>query len=226
MPAPTTLTSQDVDQRIEDLAWKARAEPHDVALLCEALRHTDRRVMLRAAGALGRFGDETALLPLTTALREQVGGSGRLMVATGGVLVLLLGITLFVPAGLTDRLPLLVTLPGLIELVVHNRRRGHAARVLSEALADLSGRVQAPDLWKVAPALHRVSRDLIQQTPTTRAGIRTAALRIEQQTRDLRVLPVIATERPERSQELPRPVHEPSPPGAEGCGLPDETRPG
>jgi hypothetical protein len=202
------VTAEDLDQAIAEIVNRGSAAPQQLSLLCEALRHDDHQVMLKAARALGEYGDETALQPLTAALRDQLHGNGRIL-WSGGLMIgiFLLGI-LLIPTSLSERLTTLVSCLGFgcADLFFNNRRRGAAAQVLSEALADLSGRVQAPDLWRVVPDLRRVSLDLVQHSPATRRGLRNAALRIEQHTQDLRVLPLVASEPPAASSSLPRPA--------------------
>ena len=206
---PTTLA--ELDHLLSQLEQTGMAGKHDLAALCDALHHRDRRVVLKAARALGRYGDETAIQPLTSVLRDQLVGSGRHIIVCSlmlvGFAILTIG-WLLVADSLTDRIWLsLLLLLSFQDIYRDNRRRGAAARIVSEALADLSERVEVPELWKVAPDLRRVSRDVIQQSPATRRGLRAAAHRIERQ--DLRVLPVVSNPQPEHDRVLPRPAAEP-----------------
>ena len=219
MPETARATAlAELDHLLSQLEQSGTASKHDLAVLCDALHHRDRRVALKVARALGRYGDESAIQPLTTLLRDQLLWSGRLIIVCG---LMLVGFTLLtigwalVADSVTDRvLLLLILIVSFQDLYRDNRRRGAAARVLSEALADLSERVEIPELWKVAPDLRRVSRDVIQQSPATRRGFRAAAHRIDRSTRELKSLPIAAGASRAEAHQLPRPAAAPGEPTA------------
>ncbi|MCC2673024.1 MAG: hypothetical protein K0Q72_5496, partial [Armatimonadetes bacterium] len=164
------VTAEELDQAIAEIVNGGSAAPQQLSLLCEALRHNDRQVMLKAARALGECGDETALQPLTKALRLELGGSGWWLVVPGLLSVLLVGlVALSVLAGDYPQLLLLAVIP----LGVHEgRKRGEMIRVLAEALAEITERVPGCDVRQVVPSLKLTSLDLVQQRREVRGAIR------------------------------------------------------
>lgn len=184
--------------------------------LCKALRDRELGVRLAAAEALGEVGDERAIAPLVTALRDLFPGSSPRRARTVGLLaaitfplsmicyaamrlyewgvsphgiMAILGVALvLLVAGWSKIKPVVAFFAG-----APGPTDEGPSLVYARALAHIAERCPAPELRKALPILREIAADGIQQSRRTRADSRKAARRIEALTARLDNLPVVAS---------------------------------
>ncbi|MFN3648514.1 MAG: HEAT repeat domain-containing protein [Armatimonadota bacterium] len=198
-------------------ALQRLALPECVPVLIRMLRDHDWRVRVAVVRALGEIGDERAVQPLCSALRESlVGGSVVLQAVTGGLMLILAAAVL---SGLIYS-TIVARIGGLLPAIwigwafhaYFNRRRaqGELSRAVAEALVRIGERRPSPELRGVLRDLRLIAADRLQQEPATREALQEAARRIQELTDPFTSLPLPA-EPNSSADTLPRPGAVPAP---------------
>ena len=224
----STLAAVDTGKRAAAALKLRDFGPASIEPLIQALRDREVRVRVAAAKSLAEVGDERAVKPLVTALRELFPGASPRRYRTVGILAAitfpLAGIAYgwmrlyewgVPPWAIYSLLALLLVfspklwqiakifLPGKIDA------DSNPCRVFSEALAKIAERCPAPELRAALPTLNEIVADGLQQDVRTRADFRKTARRIEALTVQLDKLPIAAHPPAPDVASLPTPADGP-----------------
>jgi HEAT repeat protein len=218
----TSLATGAVQEQVDAARTLREFGPAAIEPLVQALRDKEVRVRLAAAKSLGAVGDERAVKPLVTALRELFPGASPRRYRTVGILAAItfpvamlmygwmrlseLGVP---PAAMYSLIALLAVFsPKLyriyVALTFQPAENSNPCRVFTEALARIAERCPAPELRAALPALNEIVADGLQQDRRTRADSRKVARRIEELTAQLDQLPVTASPPAPDVDSLPR----------------------
>lgn len=181
--------------------------------LTHALRDPNDRVKVAASKALARIGDARAVQPLTEALRHSLmGRSGRrhALISIAPLALGLLSITTFLifnSGGQHRTAAYFVVGCGILRLLLKAgmslRNSSHLQEEVVEALAAIAERDPVPELRETLPDLRMLSKAALLGIDGRRA-VGAAAAKIDRLTADLRTLPIAASERGSRGDQLPR----------------------